>query len=201
MPNDPPLGLGIVQLLSAPVSEVKDHVTRLLHKAKDKTPDSRQTAKAVELVEELLIRRFPELSREEVRKMFQLHDLRKTRTFGRELGTKARRKALNAALNKELAKELNKAKRWRKLNWSANGWPRACRSKTLRPCWKFQCRKCGAWPRLAPNKAPECGPAPESPRSAERGYQECYGIPHGSLVGSCLADRRAVTLPHPCTPP
>jgi len=35
----------------------------------------------VELVEELLMRRFPKLNREEIRAMFQLEDLRKTRVW------------------------------------------------------------------------------------------------------------------------
>ena len=52
--------------------------------------------KAIQLVEEFLVRRFAQLSREEIRAMFQLEDLRKTRVWreaheeGREQGREER---------------------------------------------------------------------------------------------------------------
>jgi len=81
MPPDPPLGLGILQLLSAPVGQARDLVARLLRKAECESTDTEMGAKVVELVEELLMRRFPKLDREEIRAMFQLEDLRKTRVW------------------------------------------------------------------------------------------------------------------------
>src|SRR5258708_4411917 len=45
MPADPPLGLGILQLVSAPVSQAKDLVMRLLHKAEHEFADSEIAAK------------------------------------------------------------------------------------------------------------------------------------------------------------
>jgi predicted transposase/invertase (TIGR01784 family) len=81
MPADPPLGLGILQLVSAPANLAKRLVARLLHQAELELANSELGGKVVELVEELLIRRFPQLDREEVRKMFQLHDLRETRVW------------------------------------------------------------------------------------------------------------------------
>ncbi len=75
MPADPPLGLGILQLVSAPEGDVKNLVARLMQKA---ARDSESGKKVIELAEELLIRRFSEFNREEIRKMFQLTDIRKT---------------------------------------------------------------------------------------------------------------------------
>jgi predicted transposase/invertase (TIGR01784 family) len=81
MPADPPLGMGILQLVSAPVSQAKELVARLFRKAENEIADIEMGAKVVELVEELLMRRFPKLNRGEIRAMFQLEDLRKTRVW------------------------------------------------------------------------------------------------------------------------
>jgi predicted transposase YdaD len=81
MPADPPLGLGIVQLVSAPEDQAPALVARLLHKAEHELADSEHGARVVELVEDLLVRRFPKLNREEIRAMFDLEDLRKTRVW------------------------------------------------------------------------------------------------------------------------
>src|SRR5262249_42886393 len=62
------------------------------YKAEHDLVDTELRARVVELVEELLVRRFPKLDREEVRAMFDLEDLRKTRVWqeareeGREQG-------------------------------------------------------------------------------------------------------------------
>jgi predicted transposase/invertase (TIGR01784 family) len=81
MPADPPLGLGILQLLSAPAQQVKSLVARLLHRARAEHSGREVGLKAIELVEELLVRRFAHLDREEIRAMFDLEDLRKTRVW------------------------------------------------------------------------------------------------------------------------
>jgi predicted transposase/invertase (TIGR01784 family) len=78
---DPPLGLRILQLASAPANAAPALVSQLLHKAEHELADSRRRRKIVELMEELLIRRFSTLSREEVRAMFKLEDIRKTRVW------------------------------------------------------------------------------------------------------------------------
>jgi predicted transposase YdaD len=81
-----------VQLVSAPVGQAPALVARLLRKAEHELADTELGAKVVELVEELLVRRFPQLNREEMRAMFDLEDLRKTRVWqearaeGREQG-------------------------------------------------------------------------------------------------------------------
>jgi predicted transposase/invertase (TIGR01784 family) len=81
MPAAPPLGMAILQLLSAPGPQIPDMVARLIRRAQEEFAASALGVKAIELVEEFLVRRFPKLGREEIRAMFQLEDLRKTRVW------------------------------------------------------------------------------------------------------------------------
>jgi len=81
MPANPPLGLGILQLLAAPKNAVKDLVANLVDKATREIADREMASKVIELTEELLMRRFIELDREGIRKMFQLHDIRKSKAW------------------------------------------------------------------------------------------------------------------------
>jgi predicted transposase/invertase (TIGR01784 family) len=81
MPTDPPLGLGLLQLVSAPENEMKELVSRVVFKAEHEFADSEMGRKAVELMKELLLRRFTQLDRKEIRNMFQLHDLRKSKVW------------------------------------------------------------------------------------------------------------------------
>jgi predicted transposase/invertase (TIGR01784 family) len=81
MPPDPSPGLGILQLISAPINQTRDLVGRLLYKAEHEFAGTEVGANLITLVEELLMRRFPSLNREEIRSMFQLEDLRKTRVW------------------------------------------------------------------------------------------------------------------------
>jgi predicted transposase/invertase (TIGR01784 family) len=81
MPADPPVGLGLVQLVTAPVEQARELVRRLVSRARHDIADSVRAARVIELVEELLLRRFAQLTREEIRTMFELTDLRKTRVW------------------------------------------------------------------------------------------------------------------------
>ncbi len=81
VPADPPLGLGILQLVTAPVEDVKRLVGILARKAESAEVDIELGKKVIELTEELLLRRFTEFDREEVRKMFQLQDIRKSKVW------------------------------------------------------------------------------------------------------------------------
>ena len=100
IPANAPLSLGILQLLSAPLQQIRDLVARLLRRAREEHAGTDLEAKTVELVEEFLVRRFAELGREEIRAMFQLEDLRKTRVWqeareeGREEGREQGREEL-----------------------------------------------------------------------------------------------------------
>jgi len=80
-------GLRILQLITAPRSEAQHLVTELLHR-----PDCEPSKVVVQLVEELLMRLYTELNREEIRRMFKLNDIRESRVWqeaheeGREEG-------------------------------------------------------------------------------------------------------------------
>jgi predicted transposase/invertase (TIGR01784 family) len=78
MSGNPTYGLGILQLLSAEVEQAKSLTARLVQKAKSDAKDRALGRKVIELVEELLLRRFTRLNREEVRAMFELQDIRKS---------------------------------------------------------------------------------------------------------------------------
>jgi predicted transposase/invertase (TIGR01784 family) len=81
MPTNSSPGLALLKLVTAPVDETKTLVKDLLQMERPKQTDSLQRHKVLELVEELLIRRFSQLSREEIRAMFHLEDIRKTRVW------------------------------------------------------------------------------------------------------------------------
>jgi predicted transposase YdaD len=81
MPADPPPGLSVLELVTAPQQDVESLVARLRRRAETELAASPLGAAVIELVEEVLIRRFSRLTREEVRSMFQLEDLRKTKVW------------------------------------------------------------------------------------------------------------------------
>jgi predicted transposase/invertase (TIGR01784 family) len=73
-------GMKLLQLVSVPKQEAQPLVARLLDDSQRES-DCERGQKIVELVEELLLRRFTELDREEVRRMFKLHDLRESKVW------------------------------------------------------------------------------------------------------------------------
>jgi predicted transposase/invertase (TIGR01784 family) len=114
MPAQPPLGLAILQLLSASPPQIRNLVDRLIRRAREEFAATELGVKTVQLVEEFLIRRFPILGREEIRAVFQLEDLRKTRVWreaekaGREQGREQGRKQRDEELvQKWLAKGMS----------------------------------------------------------------------------------------------
>ncbi len=81
MPNDVAGGMAILQLVTAPLDQTKQLVARIVEQSRVDDPSAPAGTKVIELVEELLVRRLPELNREEVRNMYELTDLRKTRAW------------------------------------------------------------------------------------------------------------------------
>jgi predicted transposase/invertase (TIGR01784 family) len=81
IPPDPPVGLGILQLVTAPQQEVRKLVRRLHWRVENEFVDRAISAKVIELTEELLLRRFTQFTRQEIRKMFQLEDIRKSKVW------------------------------------------------------------------------------------------------------------------------
>jgi predicted transposase/invertase (TIGR01784 family) len=75
-----PPGLSILQLATSAQSETFALVTGLLRRARQES-DCERADVIVDLVEEVLIRRYHELDRVEIRRMFKLHDIRKTRVW------------------------------------------------------------------------------------------------------------------------
>ena len=77
--------------MATPESEVRERVSELMRESRRQI-DFERGQRIVELVENLLMRRFTELNREEVRRMFQLHDLGESKVWqethqdGREEG-------------------------------------------------------------------------------------------------------------------
>ena len=78
---NPPVGLGILQLLFASVSQAQELAPRVVQKAETEFADGDLQARVVELVEGLLLSRFPEFDREEMRMKFKLHDLRESKVW------------------------------------------------------------------------------------------------------------------------
>ena len=79
--RNPPVGLGVLQLVFATVSQAREPTPRLVGRAKKELADGDLQARVVELVEELLIAKFPQFGREEIRMKFKLHDLRESKVW------------------------------------------------------------------------------------------------------------------------
>jgi predicted transposase/invertase (TIGR01784 family) len=79
-PGGAPPGLAILQLVTAPQNETPELVSRLLRRVRQE-PDCERADVIVNLMEEVLLRRFHDLDRVEIRRMFKLHDIRKTRVW------------------------------------------------------------------------------------------------------------------------
>ena len=85
-------GLMLLGMVTEPEASLPSLVERVKHGAASKIVDATTARKVIELMEELLIRRFATMNREEIRKMFRLTDIRKTAVWqeaheeGREEG-------------------------------------------------------------------------------------------------------------------
>ncbi len=82
LPVDPdaPLGVGLWQMLSAPETAVRELVPKVVAKVAD-IGDRSTRQNLVELIEEILVRRFLSISKEEIQTMLQLPDKRDSRFF------------------------------------------------------------------------------------------------------------------------
>ncbi len=79
--KNPPVGLGVLQLVFASMSQARELTPRLVDKAKKELADGDLQTKVVELVEELLMSKFPEFGRLEIRMKFKLHDIRESKVW------------------------------------------------------------------------------------------------------------------------
>jgi predicted transposase/invertase (TIGR01784 family) len=100
--KDPPIGLGVLQMLFAGRRELQELAPHLVEQASEEIADSDLQIKVVELMERMLLSRFPEYDREEMLMKFKLHDIRESKiwkeahTLGREDERRERVHALAA---------------------------------------------------------------------------------------------------------
>lgn len=80
LPQEPTLGQGVLHLVHAGKEETRRLAGSLVRKAEREISDLGQRQNVIELIEGLLLRRFSDLSREEIRAMI-LHDIRKSKAF------------------------------------------------------------------------------------------------------------------------
>jgi predicted transposase/invertase (TIGR01784 family) len=111
VPADPPLGLGIVRLINAPEDETWKLAGPLMRKAKIEIPDPDLSDNVIQLITQVLCRRFTHMNRKEILDMLKLDDIRKSVAWqealqeGREEG---RQEGLDEGLlkAKQIAKKL-----------------------------------------------------------------------------------------------
>ena len=108
-------GLRILQLLKAPESKDQELLPGILDRAKQEPDCDRQRA-IIELIEELLLRRHSQLDREEVRRMFHLNDLRKSRVW-----QEAHQEGIQEGMEKGVEKGQALAQRQYVQRWLAKG--------------------------------------------------------------------------------
>lgn len=80
-PTNPSFGVGIIQLVLEDEDTAAEQAKQLVEKTRQEVEDETFKQKVVQLIETVLIYKLPQLSREEVKAMFGLEDLKKTRYF------------------------------------------------------------------------------------------------------------------------
>ncbi len=89
---DQSLGVGLVQLVVESEKSAANRARLLIEKARQETVVGISTQKIIELIETIMVYKFPQLSRQEVEAMFGLSELKQTRVYqealaeGREEG-------------------------------------------------------------------------------------------------------------------
>lgn len=112
VPADPPLGLGIVRLIGAPEDETWQLAGPLMRKAKTEIPDPDLSDNVIQLIMQVLCRRFTQMNREEIFNMLKLDDIRKSVAWqealaeGREVGVEEGITRGKLMIKQELAKKM-----------------------------------------------------------------------------------------------
>ncbi|BAZ40122.1 hypothetical protein NIES4101_60830 [Calothrix sp. NIES-4101] len=86
------LGLGIVKLIVEGKSKAKESAKQLVNKTRQEVNDAAIQRKVLELIEAILVNKFPNMSREEIKEMLSLELIRGTR-FYQELKEEAKEEA------------------------------------------------------------------------------------------------------------
>jgi len=79
--TNPSFGVGIIQLVLGDEDTAAEQAKQLVEKTRQEVEDETFKQKVVQLIETVLIYKLPQLSREEVKAMFGLEELKKTRYF------------------------------------------------------------------------------------------------------------------------
>jgi predicted transposase/invertase (TIGR01784 family) len=75
------LGLGLMQLILADSNDAVTQARSLLSKTQAQDQQDSKIAAIIELIETIVVYKFPQLSRDEIRRMFGLSELRETRVY------------------------------------------------------------------------------------------------------------------------
>jgi predicted transposase/invertase (TIGR01784 family) len=86
------LGLGIVKLIVESKAKAKESAKQLVNKTRQEVNDAAIQRKVLELIEAILVNKFPNMSREEIKEMLSLELIRGTR-FYQELKDEAKEEA------------------------------------------------------------------------------------------------------------
>lgn len=105
------LGLGLMQLILAGTNDTVSQAQALLAKTRDQDQTDSKIAAIIELIETIVVYKFPQLSREEIERMLGLSELRETRVYqealqeGRQEG---RQEGEQLLVLRQLARRLGK---------------------------------------------------------------------------------------------
>ncbi len=98
------LGLGIVKLIVEGKQKAKESVKQLVNQAREEVKDTAIQRKVLELIEAILVNKFPNLSREEVKAMLSMELIKGTRVY-QELKEEAREE-VKEEVKQELKEEV-----------------------------------------------------------------------------------------------
>jgi predicted transposase/invertase (TIGR01784 family) len=75
------LGIGIVQLVVESKNKAAEKARQLMIRAEQELPDAQNQQQILELIETIIVGKFPNLSREEIEAMLNLNELKHTRVY------------------------------------------------------------------------------------------------------------------------
>jgi predicted transposase/invertase (TIGR01784 family) len=99
------IGVGVVQLVVESKKKTGTLARQLINKARQELPDASLQQQIVELIETIVLYKFPNLSREELEAMLGLSELRQTRVY-QEAREEGRQEGLEQGLEQGLGQGL-----------------------------------------------------------------------------------------------
>lgn len=79
--TEPSLGLGLVQLVVASEAQAPDHARQLIEQSQQETVAGLSRQEIIEVIQTIMIYKFPQLNREEIEEMLGLSELKQTRVY------------------------------------------------------------------------------------------------------------------------